>query len=124
MATGPTTDELLAAILDAQHQCNNLLGELFNKLLASERERESQREAQTLQIDEWKAQNADLSRACKDSLKKFATIQKSYLERMLADLDEMSDEENEFEVREFLDKFGQGFVQLNAIISTVNNLSS
>lgn len=45
------------------------------------------------------------------------------MSRMLADIHEL-DPDNEFEVREFLDKYGQGFLQLNGIIQTISQLAS
>lgn len=57
-------------------------------------------------------------------MERLNTILQSYLVCMLDHIEEIEDLDNEFQIREFLDKFGQGFLQLNGIIQTVGQLST
>lgn len=133
MATEIPIEQLLEAILDAQNQGNALMGEILERMIRAEtdrlkaldhaHEKQQQQTAQELALDRWKANNQQLSRRCKLSLEKFSELQKNYLTRMLDDIDNM-DPEGEFEMREFIDKYGQGFLQLNGIIQAVSHLGS
>lgn len=123
MATEIPIDQLLGALLDAQNQCNALLGEVLNKLMADEDDKEANRTAQSLALDRWKAQNQELSHRCKQSLEQLGELQKEYMQRMLDDLSEI-EPDNEFQVREFIDKYGQGFLQLNGVVQTISQLAS
>lgn len=124
MAMEPTIEDLLAAILDAQNRCNNLIGQLFNRLGELASNRDSVKEAQAIAIDKWKTENKELSSECKHLLAKFGSVHKNLLERMLNDLNNLNDEDSEFEVREFMDKYGQVYIQLCGLIQSVAQLSS
>ena len=114
------TDQLLAALLDAQNRCNNLLGAMFNEIRKESLPKAIQQDS----LHKWKSANKDLSRRCKAAAEILNAIFESYLACMLDHIDEIEDLSNEFQIREFLDKYGQGFLQLNGLIQTVNQLSS
>lgn len=119
MATDVSMEQLVGALLDAQNRCNNLLGAMFNHMREDSRQKSGQEDTLAM----WKANNPDLSKRCGKSSKILAEIQKAYLSQVLDEL-EFLNPDNEFEVREFLDRFGQGFMQLNGILHTVAQLSS
>ena len=114
------TDQLLAAILDAQNRCNNLLGALFNEMRKEAQPKAAQQNA----LANWKSANKELSQRCGVAVETLNTIFEAYLCCMLDHLDDIEDTSNEFQVREFLDKYGQGFVQLSSMIQTVSQLST
>ena len=120
MGTDITSEQLLAALLDAQNRCNNLIGAMFNEM-------HKQAQAKTVQqnvLANWKNTNIDLSQRCGAATETLGTLFESYLACMLDHIEDMDDPTNEFQIREFLDKYGQGFLQLNGLIQAVNQLAT
>jgi len=113
------TEQLLAALLDAQNRCNNLIGAMFNEIRKGTQPKAAQQGA----LANWKSENKELSGRCGAAIEVLNAIFEAYLRCMLDHIDEIEDPTNEFQIREFLDKYGQGFLQLNGLIQTVNHLS-
>ncbi len=124
MATEITTEQYLAAILDAQNRCNNLIGAAFNHLREQLNNSNAHKEAHQLAVNKWKVDNPELSKRCGDSLPKLNKILHTYIGSVLDAVDELEDTSNDFQVREFVDRFGPGFAQLSSMIQAINTLSS
>lgn len=120
MTNEVTVEQLFSAILDSQNRGNNLLGAMYNQM----REDSKQRTINEGKIAKWKVTNPELSKRCGNTSQIISIIMESYLTQMMDYLDDIEDLENEFEIQEFLDKFGQGFLQLNGILQTLGHLSS
>jgi hypothetical protein len=119
MATEITVNQLLAALLDAQNRCNNLLGAMYNQQRTDTAIREQQQTA----LSKWKSDNAALSKRIGHNIPTFNKIMELYLEEMLDAVDEI-DDLNDFTIREFLDRYGQGLLQMNGVLQTMGQLSS
>jgi hypothetical protein len=120
MATDVSLEQLVAAILDAQTRGNNLLGAMFNQMRADA----AARDAQSAGLSNWKSQNPELSERIGQNAKVLNTILEAYIVHILDGIEDIGDPESEFEVREFIDRFGQCFLQLNGLIQTMGQLSS
>ena len=120
MATEIDQDKLLAGLLEAQIRCNNLLGAIYQQMRQDAHPRAAQQGALT----NWKSANPELSKRCGRNLKRLNKMLEMYLTFMLGKLEEIEDPDNEFEISEFLYKYGQGFIQLNGIIQTISQLAT
>ena len=69
---------------------------------------------------DWQANNEELFGQVKDSIPRVAELQNSFLECMNDALKDV-DLGNEFEILEFLDKYGPRVGCVNAIVATFNN---
>ena len=93
---------------------------MFNEM----RQEAQPRLAQQGALSNWKSTNPELSKRCGSNMERLNTILQAYLVCMLDHVEEIEDLDNEFQIREFLDKYGQGFLQLNGIVQTVGQLST
>jgi hypothetical protein len=112
-----TETQLLEAILDSQNRCNNLVGAAFNEL-------RSQQSQPVSSIDQWKEANPQLSKRCGANAAKLTRILNHYLDNLLEAVENLDEGGSQFEVRDFIDTYGQSFIQLNGVLHILAQLSS
>lgn len=114
-----TLGQLLESILDAQNRGNNLLGAMHNMQM-----QQAQQNAVPLQmLQDWKKSHPELSSRCKKNAEILHGMFEAYLDSMFDHLEEVSDPSNPFSIREFLDTYGQGYLQLTGMIQSIGNLA-
>lgn len=114
-----TDTQLLEAILDAQNRCNNLVGAAFNEI-RSQRTQQSENGS----ISQWKEANPEISKRCGDNAAKLTRVLNLHLSNLLEAVENIDEDGSPFEIRDFIDTYGQSFIQLNGVLHILGQLSS
>lgn len=107
--------DILRRLLVAQERQNQLLIKLIQ---------ESQKKTQASGNEVWKKDNAGLSRRCSNASSKGNDIFTSMVENMVSDLESMEDDDYNFALFEFVDKYGTRFQQFGSVLNVLSQLGS
>lgn len=111
--------ELLREVLAAQDRTNELLEDLANTLVATQKQRASE-------LHQWRNAHPALATACREAAEALTRVQIEYLDRMTEEINETCDDmiEGEFLLNEFVDRYGPRLAHLNSVIQVLAQLSS
>jgi hypothetical protein len=110
---------LLRQLLEKQQRTNELLEEVGQQLVASQKQRGSE-------LSLWKSANPDLARNCRLAAETLGRVQGEFLGQLT---DEVLDSEDallggEYMLNEFVDRFGPRLAHLNGVLQVLSQLSS
>lgn len=111
--------DLLREVLSAQDRTNELLEELIQQISATQRQRAAE-------LNQWRDANPDLAKHCREAAESLSQVQVDYLDRMTADVDDMSHNfaDGEFMLNEFIDRYGPRLAHLNGVIQVLAQLGT
>jgi hypothetical protein len=119
MSSREEQTELLREVLSSQDRTNEILEELSNTLVATQKQRANE-------LNQWRAAHPALAGACREAAEALTRVQIDYLQRMTEEINDTSDDmvEGEFLLNEFIDRFGPRLAHLNGVIQVLAQLSS
>lgn len=111
--------QLLREVLTSQDRTNELLEELISTVSSVQRHRNSE-------LNNWKNNNPHLARSCRDAADALSKVQVEYLDRLTEEVNDSRDDliYGEFQLSEFIDKYGPRLAHLNGVIQVLSQLSS
>lgn len=115
----PTTTDLLGALLNATYQQNELLAQLIQQM----KERDERPSPQQVQIANWKKANPALSQRVGEATQHLNNLFQAWLEQLCEEAMGL-EQDDHFNLREFLDKYGASYSQFGSMISSLQSLST
>jgi hypothetical protein len=110
---------LLREILSSQDRQNELLEELVNHFLGSQKQRANE-------LGQWKKANPHLAHSCRTAAEALGKVQAEFLESITADINANYENmmDGEFVLNEFVDRFGPRMAHLNGLLQVLSQLSA
>ncbi|NND98431.1 MAG: hypothetical protein HKN47_14015 [Pirellulaceae bacterium] len=113
------TVELLQQLVIGQQKQNQLLEHLTQQNTAMQQQRASE-------LQQWKAANPNLSRACRQAAETLSKVQTQFLDNLTEEIqyNEENLVEGEFMMNEFVDRFGPRLAHLNGVLQVLAQLGT
>lgn len=113
------TVALLHQVLIAQQKQNQLLEQLVNASVSTQKQR-------GLELQQWKDANPQLARSCRRAAEKLSRVQTEFLETLTEEIEDQEDHlvEGEYMLNEFVDRFGPRLAHLNGVLQVLAQLGS
>lgn len=111
--------QLMRDVLTSQDRTNELLEELIGTVSSVQRQRNAE-------LHNWKNNNPQLARSCREAAEALSKVQVEYLDRLTEEVNDSRDDliYGDFLLSEFIDKYGPRLAHLNGVIQVLAQLSS
>ena len=104
-------------LINAQNRQNELLEEIAETLTASSRQRQNE-------LAQWRHSNPRLAILCRKATEKLSDIHSEFINTLSEEIGENTEiAENEFQLSDFLDRFGPRIIHLNAMLQLLSQLA-
>lgn len=115
----PNTNDLLGALLNATYQQNEMLAQLL-QLMRDQADKPSPHQAS---IANWKKANPELSKNVGVATTHLNELFQQWLTQLCEDALEL-EADDQFNLREFIDKYGAAYSQFGSMISSLQSLAT
>ncbi len=104
-------------LITAQNRQNELLEEIAEALTGAARQRQNE-------LAQWRRSNPRLAILCRKATEKLSDIHSEFINTLSEEIGENEEiAENEFQLSDFLDRFGPRIVHLNAMLQMLSQLA-
>jgi hypothetical protein len=110
---------ILRQLVAGQDRQNELLEELVNQLVATQKQR-------AIELGQWKQANPHLARSCRMAAEALSRIQTEFLDSLTQEVRDNYETllDGEFMLNEFVDRFGPRLAHLNGLLQVLSQLSA
>jgi exonuclease VII large subunit len=110
---------LLHQLLIAQQRQNQLLEQLVQATVSSQKQRNTE-------LQQWKDANPKLANSCRRAAEILSRVQSEFLQQLTVEVEDEQDNllDGEFVLSEFVDRYGPRLAHLNGVLQVLAQLSS
>ncbi len=110
---------LLHQMLIAQQRQNQLLEQLVQATVSSQKQRNTE-------LQQWKDANPKLANSCRRAAEILSKVQSEFLQQLTVEVEDEEENllEGEFVLSEFVDRFGPRLAHLNGVLQVLAQLSA
>lgn len=110
---------LLHQLVVSQQRQNQLLEQLVNTTVSSQKQRSNE-------LQQWKDANPELAKSCRRAAEILSRVQSEFLEQMTEEIEDQQEDlaDGEFVLNEFVDRYGPRLAHLNGMLQVLAQLST
>ncbi len=110
---------LLRRVVAGQERQNQLLEEVSQQLVATQRQRAAE-------LGQWREANPNLAQSCRSAAETLSRVQTEFLQNLTEEIADNEDclLDGEFMLNEFVDRFGPRLAHLNGVLQVLSQLST
>lgn len=116
---GEATLALLHQLVVLQQRQNQLLEQLANVTLGTQKQRNTE-------LQNWKDANSELSTSCHRAAEVLSNVHSEFLEQLTREIEDQEDNlmDGEYVLNEFVDRYGPRLIHLNGVLQILSQLGT